>query len=82
MTTIKKEDIKQLHKQGSLRDIDYFLTETLERQYKEDTPELLLAAALTSHNMTENHVCLDIDKFSGKRWPDKDKEVSVFHESR
>ncbi len=74
MTTIQKEDIKELHKQGSLRDIDYFLTETLEREYKESTPELLLAAALASHNMTETHVCIDIDKLAGKKWPEKDTE--------
>ncbi len=73
------DDIKKLYKQGSFRDLDYFLTETLDRRYQEVTPEALLTTALASHNLVGNHVCLDLNAVAGTVWPKKnsgDEEVS------
>lgn len=69
-----KDDIKTLYRQGSLRDVDYFLTETLDRWYKDQMPESLLIAAIASHNMINNHICLDLDRIAGIRWPATDSE--------
>ncbi len=67
--TITKDDIKKLYNQGSLREIDYFLTETLARRYNNQESETLLAAALTSFNINDNHICLNLNKIAGKQWP-------------
>ncbi len=72
---ITNKDIKILHKQKSLDDIDYFLTDTLCREYNETNPTVLLSAALTSHNIASNHVCLDINKLAGEKWPAPDNNI-------
>ena len=75
------DDIKTLHEQGSLRDLDYFLAEMLSRRYNNATPEILLTAAITSHNMIDSHICLDLNEMAGKEWPKQsadDYEASPF----
>ncbi len=67
--------IHKLHNQGSLRDIDFYLMEMLERRYPGTAPEALLAAALVSHSGQEQHVCLELEKTAGKDWPDSPGEA-------
>jgi exodeoxyribonuclease V alpha subunit len=62
-------DIKKLHKQGSLRDLDFYLAEMLSRRFAGTAPEVLLAAALASHSLADNHICLDLDSTAGRKWP-------------
>jgi len=64
-------DIKKLHEQGSLRDIDYYLAEMLNRRYKNVATQALLAVALASYNMIDGHICLDLQEITAKKWPQK-----------
>jgi len=64
------DDIKKLYEQGSLRDIDYYLAEMLLRRFPGTMPVVLLAAALASRNLTENHICFDLEQAAGKKWPE------------
>lgn len=74
MTKITTEDIRKLYKQGSLRDVDYYLAETLDRRFGGVSPDVLLAAAIVSHNITNNHICFDLLEFAGKEWPEDDSD--------
>lgn len=67
-------DIKKLWKQGSLRDIDYYFVDFIRRMSGSDDELLLITAALTSWAVGESHICLDLNSFAGKTFPDPDPE--------
>jgi len=74
------KDIERLHSQGSLRDIDFYLAEMLSRRYPGSPPAVLLAAALASRNLIDNHICLELDSVSGTKWPQQPGEEQSLHQ--
>ena len=74
------DDIKKLHGQGSLRDIDYYLAEMLSRRFEGTAAEVLLAAALASNNLADNHICFDLDQAAGKKWPEVEDKEKHLHQ--
>ena len=67
-------NIEKLWKQGSLRDIDYYFADFIRRMSGSDDEVLLLTAALTSWVVCENHICIDLNNFAGKLFPEPDSE--------
>lgn len=62
--------LKPLHDTGSLRALDCYFADVIGRAAGSDAKELLLAAALTSRLLADNHVCLDLDEYGGTTFPD------------
>ncbi len=57
--------VRQACKQGDIRQLDLEIGLFLERQNKDRSPELLLAASLASAAVDRGHICLPLDQAHG-----------------
>ncbi|MFO1349267.1 MAG: exodeoxyribonuclease V subunit alpha [Gammaproteobacteria bacterium] len=54
------DDLRALHQQGLITDLDLHFTRLLARQTQDETPEFTLAACLASHWTGNGHVCVNL----------------------
>lgn len=63
-----REQLGALHAVGMVRDIDYYLADTLARCYGDPDPAVLLAVVLASRRIADGHICLDLASIAGRSW--------------
>lgn len=66
---LNRKSLEWLKRGGALRDVDFFLADTLARQYQEESPVVLLTAAMASRLVDDGHVCLALDQLADSVWP-------------
>ena len=62
---IQPPSLEELRTAGVLRPIDYYFARSTARLASESTPQIVLAAALTSSRIGEGHVCLELAELAG-----------------
>lgn len=71
---VTREQLIRLHRAGRLRDIDFYLAESLACGDEGVDGAVLMAAALASRAIGEGHLCLDLADLAGRPWPSADED--------
>jgi len=70
-------ELLDLHGNGSLRDIDIAFADLVCRMEGQAELNVLLGAALASRTLGDGHICLDLERFAGKDFPDESADETV-----
>jgi len=63
------EDLKQLKGKESFDDIDIEFAVFLQRISNDNSPLLALTGALVSYTLRNNHICMRLEEYAGKKFP-------------
>lgn len=65
MISYTRSHLDDLHDQGAVSHLDYYLALTMAEMFGDVSPLALLSLALTSTALSEGHICLNLDQAAG-----------------